>query len=271
MALTSAAAPEAGASGGPPAGVGLDRLRPAILPLAFAGALLAVWQAVAVLAGFPKVILPAPSDILAALVGDFAEICRQAVPTVRDTVLGFALATVIGVGLAALMSFSRLFRNAVYPLVIVIQLVPKIAWTPLFIVWAGIGTPARLTIATFIAFFPIFVAMVAGLDSTDGSLVRLCRALTATRWRIFWLVRFPAAMPYLFAGLKIAITLAVIGVIVAEFISSSEGLGFLILKSAALLRTDLILAAIAVLCAAGLAGYGAIHLGEVAVRRWRGE
>jgi NitT/TauT family transport system permease protein len=113
--------------------------------------------------------------------------------------------------------------------------------------------------------------MMAGLESTDRSLVRLCRGLTASPWRTFWLVRLPASMPYLFAGLKIAITLAVIGVIVAEFISSSEGLGFLILKSAALLRTDLILAAITVLCVIGLGCYGAVHAGELAVRRWQGE
>jgi NitT/TauT family transport system permease protein len=113
--------------------------------------------------------------------------------------------------------------------------------------------------------------MMAGLEGTDRSLIRLCQGLTATTWRTFCLVRFPAAMPYLFAGLKIAITLSVIGVIVAEFISSSEGLGFLILKSASLLRTDLILAAITVLCVLGLACYGAIHAGELAVKKWRGE
>ena len=101
--------------------------------------------------------------------------------------------------------------------------------------------------------------------------MRLCRGLTATPWRTFWLVRLPASMPYLFAGLKIAITLAVIGVIVAEFISSSEGLGFLILRSAALLQTDLIMAAITMLCVIGLACYGAVHAGELAVRRWHGE
>jgi NitT/TauT family transport system permease protein len=266
MALTSAATPIAA----PPA-AGFDRLRPALLPIAFAAGLLLLWEAAARLGGYPKVILPAPSDVLAALAGDFPEICRQALPTVRDTLAGFALAALLGIALAALMTFSRLLKQAIYPLVIVIQLVPKIAWTPLFIVWAGIGWPSRLAIATFIAFFPIFIAMVAGLESTDGSLVRLCRALTASPWRTFWLVRLPASMPYLFAGLKIAITLAVIGVIVAEFISSSEGLGFLILKSAALLRTDLILAAIVVLCVVGLACYGAIHVGETAVRRWRGE
>ena len=266
MTVTTAAPPVAA-----PAPAGLDRLRPAILPVAFAAVLLLFWEAVTVIGGYPKVILPAPSDIFAALFDNFSEICRQALPTLRDTLAGFVIAALLGISLAGLMTFSRLIKQAIYPLVIVIQLVPKIAWTPLFIVWAGIGWPSRLTIATFIAFFPIFIAMVAGLESTDGSLVRLCRALTAGSWRTFWLARLPASMPYLFAGLKIAITLAVIGVIVAEFISSSEGLGFMILKSAALLRTDLILAAIVVLCVVGLACYGAIHAGEIAVRRWRGE
>jgi NitT/TauT family transport system permease protein len=267
MALTTAETPAVVA----PASAGFERLQPAILPIAFAAALLLLWEVAALVGGYPKVILPAPSDIFAALADNFSEICRQALPTIRDTLAGFALAALLGIAMAALLSFSRLLKQAIYPLIIVIQLVPKIAWTPLFIVWAGIGWPSRLTIATFIAFFPIFIAMVAGLESTDGSLVRLCRALTASPWRIFWLVRLPASMPYLFAGLKIAITLAVIGVIVAEFISSSEGLGFMILKSAALLRTDLILAAIVVLCAVGLACYGAIHAGEIAVRKWRGE
>lgn len=248
-----------------------ERLRPLLLPTAFAVGLLLLWQALVVAFNYPKVILPAPSDVAAALTANFAVIWQQTVPTMRDTLAGFALAAIFGIGLASLLSFSRLLRDAIYPLVVVIQLVPKIAWTPLFIVWAGIGWPSRLAIATFIGFFPIFIAMMAGLDSTDRSLVRLCRGLTATPWRTFWLVRLPASMPYLFAGLKIAITLAVIGVIVAEFISSSEGLGFLILKSAALLQTDLILAAITMLCVIGLACYGAVHVGELAVRRRHGE
>ena len=200
-------------------------MRPLVLPTAFGAGLLLLWQALVVIFGYPKVILPAPSDIYLALTANFGTIWQQTVPTVRDTLAGFALAAIFGVGLASLLSFSRLLRNAIYPLVVVIQLVPKIAWTPLFIVWVGIGWPSRLTIAAFIGFFPIFIAMMAGLESTDRSLVRLCRGLMATPWRTFWLVRLPASTPYLFAGLKIAITLAVIGVIVAEFISSSEGFG----------------------------------------------
>jgi NitT/TauT family transport system permease protein len=249
----------------------LERLRAAILPVGFAALLLLIWQLAVDIGGYPKVILPSPSDVLLALADNFQQIWRQAVPTTRDTLAGFLLAALLGVGLASLLTFSRWLRDAIYPLVIIIQLVPKIAWTPLFIVWAGIGWPSRLTIATFIAFFPIFISMVAGLESTDGSLVRLSRALTATSWRTFWLVRLPASIPYLFAGLKTGVTLAVIGVIVAEFISSSEGLGFFILKSAALLRTDLILAAIFVLCIVGLASYSLVHAGEIVVRKWQGE
>jgi NitT/TauT family transport system permease protein len=248
-----------------------ERLRPLVLPTAFAAGLLLAWQALLLAFHYPKVILPAPSDIGLALVANVGTIWQQTIPTLRDTLAGFALATVLGIGLASLLSFSRLLRAAVYPLVVVIQLVPKIAWTPLFIVWAGIGWPSRLAIATFIAFFPIFIAMMAGLDSTDRSLVRLCRGLTATPWRTFWRVRLPAATPCLFAGLKIGITLAVIGVIVAEFISAPEGLGVLILKNAALLQTDVILAAITVLCVLGLACYGLVHAGELAVRKWHGE
>lgn len=249
----------------------IDRLRSLLLPTAFGTGLILLWQALVVIFAYPKVILPAPSDIWTVLLAELPTIWQQTVPTVRDTLAGFAIATLFGVGLASLLTVSRLLRDAIYPLIVVVQLVPKIAWTPLFIVWVGIGWQSRLTVAAFIAFFPIFIAMMAGLESTDRSLVRLCRGLTASTWRTFWLVRFPASMPYLFAGLKIGITLSVIGVIVAEFISSSEGLGFLILKAAALLRTDLILAAITVLCVVGLACYGAVHAGELAIRRWQGE
>ncbi|MCW5736817.1 MAG: ABC transporter permease [Enhydrobacter sp.] len=254
-----------------PVGLAFDHARSIALPIVFGAGLLLLWHLAAVGFQIPKVILPTPGDVFTALVNNAGTIWQQTIPTVRDTLLGFGLATVLGIGLASLLSFSRLLRDAIYPLVIVIQLVPKIAWTPLFIVWAGIGWQSRLTIATFICFFPIFIAMVAGLESTDRSLVRLCRGLTASTWRTFWLVRLPGSLTYLFAGLKIAITLSVIGVIVAEFISSSEGLGFLILKSAALLQTDMILAAITVLCVVGLICYGVVHAGEVAVRRWRGE
>lgn len=249
-------------------GINSGTLRAFILPTLFAAGILGLWEFLVWFFDYPKVILPAPSLIWIALIDQFDLIWFHTVPTMRDSIAGFMIAVVLGVGVAAAITMSRLIRNSIYPLLITIQLVPKVAWTPLFIVWAGIGWESRMSIATFIAFFPILIAMVTGLGSTDKSLVRLCTALTASSWQTFWLVRLPASVPYFFSGCKIAITLAVIGVIVGEFISSSEGLGFLILLGAANYETDLILASITVLCLMGLAFYGLVQAADVLTRRW---
>jgi NitT/TauT family transport system permease protein len=151
-----------------------------------------------------------------------------------------------------------------YPNVVLFQLIPKIALAPLFIVWLGIGFQSRLTFSVFISFFPVVIAALAGLDHVDQSLLRLCRALTASSWQVFVSVRLPHALPYVFSGMKIATTFAIIGVIVGEFITSQAGLGYLILFASSQADTSLILAAITVLCFFGLAFYGIVALLE----RW---
>ena len=249
-------------------GISPATVRATILPVIFAGTVLGLWEFLVWYFDYPRVILPAPSLIWAALIDRFDLIWFHTVPTMRDSIAGFLVAMVLGVGCAAAITINRYVRDSLYPLIVTIQLVPKVAWTPLFIVWAGIGWESRLSIATFIAFFPILIAMVTGLRSTDRSLVRLCTALTATPWQTFRMVRLPASVPYFFSGCKIGITLAVIGVIVGEFISSSEGLGFLILLGASTYETDLILASITVLCLMGLAFYGLVEAADILTRRW---
>jgi NitT/TauT family transport system permease protein len=249
-------------------GISAGTVRATVLPTLFAVSILGLWEFLVWFFDYPKVILPAPSLIWIALTERFDLIWFHTMPTMRDSIAGFIIAVVLAIAIAGSIIMSRIIRNSVYPLLITIQLVPKVAWTPLFIVWAGIGWESRISIATFIAFFPILIAMVTGLQSTDKSLVRLCTALTASTWQTFWLVRMPASVPYFFSGCKIAITLAVIGVIVGEFISSSEGLGFLILLGASNYETDLILASITVLCLMGLAFYGLVQAADVLTRRW---
>ena len=248
-------------------GIGPGTLRAVLLPTLFAAGILGLWEFLVWFFDYPRVILPAPSLVWTALIDQFDLIWFHTVPTMRDSIAGFFVAVVLGVGCAAAISINRYVRDSLYPLLVTIQLVPKVAWTPLFIVWAGIGWESRLSIATFIGFFPILIAMVTGLQSTDKSLVRLCKALTASSWQTFWMVRLPASVPYFFSGCKIAITLAVIGVIVGEFISSSEGLGFLILLGASNYETDLILASITVLCLMGLAFYGLVQAAEYLTQR----
>ena len=249
-------------------GIGSGTLRAVLLPTLFAAGILGLWEFLVWVFDYPRVILPAPSLVWTALIDQFDLIWFHTVPTMRDSIAGFFVAVVLGVGCAAAISINRYVRDSLYPLLVTIQLVPKVAWTPLFIVWAGIGWESRLSIATFIGFVPILIAMVTGLQSTDKSLVRLCKALTASSWQTFWMVRLPASVPYFFSGCKIAITLAVIGVIVGEFISSSEGLGFLILLGASNYETDLILASITVLCLMGLAFYGLVQAAEYLTQRW---
>jgi NitT/TauT family transport system permease protein len=187
---------------------------------------------------------------------------RQAIPTTLETIAAFLISAGLGIGLAILVCASRFAREALYPNIVFFQLIPKIALAPLFIVWLGIGSQSRVTFAVFISFFPVIVATLAGLMSVDRDLLRLCRAVGASQRKTYLHVRFPAAVPHIFSGLKIAITFAMIGVIVGEFITAQAGLGYMILFAASQADMALIFASITVLCVIGLALYGVVVAGE---------
>jgi NitT/TauT family transport system permease protein len=197
----------------------------------------------------------------------FGVLLEHAVPTTTEAVLSLLLAAAIGIALATAISGSTHVRNALYPNLVLLQLVPKIALAPLFIVWLGTGAQSRLAFALFLAFFPVTVAAVTGFVVTDATAVRLCRALTASNWQIFAFVRFPFALPYIFSGLKIASTMAMIGVIVGEFVTAQTGLGYMVLFSASNMDTSLMIAAMLLMCAIGVALYGAVVALEWLVNR----
>ncbi|WP_116134662.1 ABC transporter permease [Tropicimonas sp. IMCC34043] len=243
-------------------------LRKVLLPAGTAGAALLIWEVTVRVLQIPPVLLPAPSAIWAKLDQLFLPlILKHSIPTITESLIAFVISTVIGIAIAGLLSSSRLLREALYPNVVFFQLIPKIALAPLFIVWLGIGAESRLSFAVFISFFPVVIATLAGLDNVDKSLLRLCRALRASEWQVFRDVRLPFALPYIFSGMKIATTFSIIGVIVGEFITSQAGLGYLILFASAQAETELIFAAITVLCVFGLVFYGAIALAEIYLRR----
>jgi NitT/TauT family transport system permease protein len=246
----------------------LSRATQIALPIATAAAVIVLWEVVVRIAKIPSVILPPPSEVLATLLRIYPLLLQHAVPTMVETVIGFVLATVLGVALAIVITYSPIWRAALYPNLILFQLIPKVALAPLFIVWLGIGTESRLAFALFISFFPIVISMATGLSEVDRPAIRMCRALTATEWQQFVNVRFPYSLPYLFSGMKVGITMAMIGVIVGEFITSQAGLGYLIVFATSRAETAVIIAAITVLCALGLALYGAVLLAELAMKRW---
>jgi NitT/TauT family transport system permease protein len=244
----------------------LRQLRPVILPLATAGAGLALWQALCMLFHVPQVILPTPSEIADEMWRILPLLLHQAIPTTLDSLIAFALATVLGVALAIAITCSRLIRDMFYPNLVAFQLVPKVALAPLFVVWLGITSNSRIAFSAFTCFFPVVISSVVGFSSTDASALRLCRSLTASNWQSFLLVRFPFALPAIFSGMKIAITLAVIGVIIGEFISAKAGLGYYILFAGSHMDTAAIFAALFVLCMIGIGLFGAVALAERQVR-----
>ena len=247
---------------------GLAALETVGLPVAAGVAILVAWEWAVWALHIPQVVLPSPGLVAQSIVANAGLLATHLVPTAVVIVVGFVLATLLGTAIGIAITASRLARDTVYPCVLAFQLIPKIALAPLFIVWFGMGLESRFAFSAFIGFFPIVVAMASGLEATDRRTLALCRSMNATPWRVLLHVRIPFAIPFLFAGMKIAMTMAVIGTVVGEFISSRSGLGYLILNAASRMQTDLILAAIVVLCAVGLVLYGLIEAADrVASRR----
>jgi NitT/TauT family transport system permease protein len=241
--------------------------RSILLPLGFFLAVCGVWEFVCDFYGVRPVILPAPSRIVSTLWMAWDILFENAIPTTLETLGGFALSVVFGAALAIAMVYSRVARELLYPNIVLFQLIPKIAVAPLFILWLGIEWQSRVAISLFIAFFPIVISTVAGLLSADPSLLRLCRSLGASEWQMFMRVRLPSALPFVFNGMKISMTLSIIGVIVGEFITSQQGLGYIILFAGSRLETALVMAALLMLCAVGLLLYGAVAAVEWVVMR----
>jgi NitT/TauT family transport system permease protein len=236
-----------------------------VLPIVTAFLFLLAWQAISVFGHISPAVLPPPTMVLGQLVENFPLIMRDTYPTTIETLVAFLISIPLGIVLAALIVYSTLAQQALYPNIVFFQLIPKIALAPLFIVWLGIGPSARITFSVFICFFPILIATAAGLRSVETNMLRLCRSLRMSEWQILMRIRFPTSAPYMFSGMKVSVTLAIIGVVVGEFIASEQGLGYLILFASSREQTDLALACIAVLCVVGLLLYGLVVLAEKAV------
>jgi len=240
------------------------------LPLGFAVLVTLAWEVLCRSTGISRELLPPPSAVWAVLSGNWGILFQHTVPTAIETVMSFVAASVFGVGLAVAITFSAWVREALYPNLVAFQLIPKIALAPLFIVWFGVGGKSCVIYGIFIAFFPVVVSTATGLVSAKPEILHLCRSLTASEWQIFRLARFPYAMPFIFAGMKVGVTMAMIGVIVGEFISAQAGLGYIIMFAASTGETATVLAAIVLLCAIGLVLYGLVALAELGMRRWYG-
>jgi NitT/TauT family transport system permease protein len=231
-------------------------------PIGISVAMLLLWEAAVRELHIRSIILPPPSEVLVVMFERHELLLTHLWPSLYMTVLGFALSVIGGILGAVLITYSSIVRRGFYPIIVVSQIVPKIAIAPLFIAWFGTGTMSALLLSVLITFFPMTINSALGFQSIDEDMHRMARAFMGSDWQIFWKIRMPNALPYIFSGMKISITLAIIGVIVSEFVASQEGIGYLIKLAGGLLDTPLMMAAIAVLSISGLALYGLIALAE---------
>lgn len=230
--------------------------------------ILALWQATVLIFRLPRFVLPPPFEVLTALVNNFPILLRDTWITGRETIAGFFLSIVVAVPLAILITASAPLRNGIYPFLLLGQSVPKQAIAPLLLLWIGYGEFPRVVLAFLTAFFPIVVNTAIGLQMTPPEMQDLGRLLSASRRRVFFKVTFPSAMPYFFAGLKVAISLAVIGAVIGEFIGGDTGLGQRILVASGNQRTDLAFAAILMLSLLGILLFTLVSLAEKLLCPW---
>lgn len=230
--------------------------------------LLVVWEVGVRAFAVPTWILPAPTEIWEAAVLWAPELFFNSIVTLRETVVGFALALVLSVPLAMIIAFSARARRVLYPIVLALQSVPKVAIAPLVTLWFGINEWPKIVIVVLVCFFPILVNVVAGLESAPRGMLDLMRSLRASEVMIFRRLRMPYALPHLFTGCKVAITFAIIGAVIGEFVAAQEGLGYLILMSTSQSQTPLAFAAIIVLTLMGVVLFGAIEAVQRRVVGW---
>jgi NitT/TauT family transport system permease protein len=224
-------------------------------PTAIVVLMLAIWEVLVRALHVNSVILPPPSEIMETLIERRGLLIDHLSSSLILIGSGLILSVVGGVSVAIAFTFSRRLREGVYPLLIISQVVPKVAIAPLFIVWFGTGTLPCLLLGFLIAFFPMTINSVLGFQSVDEESYRMARAFMGSKWQIFWKVQFPNALPYMFSGMKISLTLVIIGDVVSEFVASQEGIGYLIKLAGGLLDTPLMMAAITALSLSGLILY----------------
>jgi NitT/TauT family transport system permease protein len=227
-----------------------------------------LWHWACVQFKLPTSALPTPGQVLDAAVGRWDLLLSEGWVTLKETLYGFLLALAVGIPIAVAVTNSQTLNLMFSPILIALQSVPKVALAPILLVWFGIGIESKLAIAWLVAFFPIVVDTSAGLQSTPRELLELARSLRASRWQVFAKVQFPAALPFVVTGSKVAVTLAVIGAVIGEFVGSSEGLGFLLLSATSQINTPLAFAALFALAALGILAYLLVVAAEWLLGPW---
>lgn len=235
------------------------------VPIAAYAGILAAWEGLVRGLSVPVYLLPAPSIIAARIVGEWGRLWEHTLVTFQETFLGFLLSVVVGVGLGVAIVYSRPLAQILYPVMVSAQTIPKVALAPVVVVWFGFGMLPKVLVAFLIAFFPIVIDTVVGMNRMDQEYHYLARSLRARPWELFLRFRLPYALPHIFGGMKVGSSLAVVGAVVGEFIAAERGLGYLLLLANSLIDMPLVFATLVVLSAMGIGLFYGLVLLEVTV------
>lgn len=235
------------------------RLAPALITLAL---LVVAWEVLGAALGLREVIAPLPSAVVAEIRAKWAQFPKHALVTVTEVVTAFLVSAALGIGGGIAIVASPFLSQVFMPVILSLQVVPKIAIAPLILIWFGFGVVGKVVIALTVAFFPVLINTTSGLHSASPEILDLARSLHASKLQIFQKILFPNALPYIFTGLKISMTLSVVGAVIGEFIGGNQGLGYLIQQAQFEINTPLMVAAIFFLALIGLGAYGLVALAE---------
>ena len=230
--------------------------------------LVAAWELSVRLLGIKEYLLPPPSRVWTEFVKRYDPVMASAWVTTKEILAGYALAIVVSIPLALAIAYSRFMEHAVYPVIVFLQIVPKIAIAPLFIIWFGFGFLPKLLLVFLLSFFPIVASSIAGFKGADREMMDFARTTGAGAFRLFTKIRLPQALPQIFTGLKVGAALAATAAVVAEFVASDRGLGYLLLQYNGQLDTPMVFATIVLLSLIGVAVYYAVELIERLAIPW---
>lgn len=224
--------------------------------------ILLFWQLAVWIFGIETYVLPSPVAIGHEIAEKWPILWKHTLPTVWEVILGFGLSVVLGIPIATGIVYSTTFAKVAYKLLVSSQTIPKVALAPIIVIWFGFGITSKVVVAFLIAFFPVVISTVVGMNSIEPEMLYLARSLGAGPLQTFLRFRLPKALPSIFGGLKVGITLSVVGAVVGEFIAANKGLGHLIIEAGGVLETELVFATVIVLSAMGIALFSLVSFAE---------
>ena len=248
--------------------VSAKRIRRQLMPWLITAAMLILWEIATRVTGISNVVLPPPSEVALSLIKYRDLLAQHALDTLATTMVGLALALGVGVAIGLVIgAWSEAYRG-IYPLLIAFNAIPKVALIPLFVLWYGIGAIPAILTAFMLALFPIVVNVATGIATIEPEMEDVMRSLGARRDEILVKVGIPRAMPYLFASLKVAITLAFVGSVISETVASNEGIGFLLMGAAARFEVSLVFAGLVVVAVMAVVAYAICEYIETRMVHW---